>query len=235
MLGALTVNIGAASRGRAERILHWLSRQPDDVFLLTETSSGDGTAYLLKQFAHAGFAVVHTPGTERDRGAALVSRVPILPLEGTPFDRVSLPGRVALAALDTDPATWFVSVYVPSRDRSEAKTSRKEAFITSFLAALAELPIHQHDHLVIGGDYNVISVDHQPRHSGFLPFEFGLLDTLDKRGFVDAHQTCFPGEQAHSWIGRTGDGYRLTTCMWAERWPTASTPAHTCMRHDAPE
>jgi exodeoxyribonuclease-3 len=45
-------------------------------------------------------------------------------------------------------------------------------------------------------------------HPGFLPFEFGLLEALEQHGFVDAHRHCTPGVQAHSWIGRTGDGYR---------------------------
>jgi exodeoxyribonuclease III len=58
------------------------------------------------------------------------------------------------------------------------------------------------------GDYNVIARTQVPLHPGFLPFEFGLLETLERHGFVDTHQHCAPGEQAYSWIGRTGDGYR---------------------------
>ncbi|GAA0399217.1 hypothetical protein Acor_21520 [Acrocarpospora corrugata] len=124
------------------------------------------------------------------------------------LDQVSIPGRVAVAVLDTDPRTWFLSVYVPSRDRGADKTTRKEMFVGSLLKLLAELPAGPHDHLVIGGDYNVIPADHDPLHPGFLPFEFGLLDTLHARGFVDAHRHCAPGVQAYSWIGRTGAGYR---------------------------
>ena len=45
-------------------------------------------------------------------------------------------------------------------------------------------------------------------NTGFLPFEFDLLDELERHGFVDAHARSAPGVQAHSWIGRTGDGYR---------------------------
>jgi exodeoxyribonuclease-3 len=45
-------------------------------------------------------------------------------------------------------------------------------------------------------------------HPGFLPFEFQLLEELEERGLHDTHELCHPGEQAYSWIGRTGDGYR---------------------------
>ena len=34
------------------------------------------------------------------------------------------------------------------------------------------------------------------------------LEALERHGFVDSHEHCAPGTQAHSWIGRTGDGYR---------------------------
>lgn len=204
---ALTVNIGAASLERAELLLNWLAGRQEDVLLLTETSAGAGTAFLLDRFRRAGYDVVKTPD-DGDRGAALVSRIPLADDQPDWFDKVSIPGRIAAAALDTNPRTWFVSVYVPSRDRSADKTARKENFIGSLLAVLRNLPAEQHDHLVIGGDYNVISTDHRPLHPGFLPFEFGLLETLHAEGFLDAHRHCQPGVQAYSWIGRTGAGYR---------------------------
>src|SRR5262249_15851933 len=73
---------------------------------------------------------------------------------------------------------------------------------------LDTMPPELRGRLIIGGDYNVIARNHQPLHPGFLPFELNLLETLERHGFVDAHQHCAPGTQAYSWIGRTGDGYR---------------------------
>lgn len=61
---------------------------------------------------------------------------------------------------------------------------------------------------MLGGDYNMISRNHRPLHPGFLPFEFELLETLQKHGFIDTYHRHAPGDQAYSWIGRTGDGYR---------------------------
>jgi exodeoxyribonuclease-3 len=206
MLSILTVNIGAASRERAEDMLRWLAGRPEDVFVLTETSAGTGTAYLLNRFCQAGYAVVHTPNANGDRGAALVSRIPIQPLPA--FETVSIPGRVAAAVLSTSPAVAVLGIYVPSRDRSASKTEKKQAFIASLLAAVDALPDELRERLVICGDYNVIARTHRPLHPGFLPFEFGLLEALEAHGLADAHERCSPGVQPYSWIGRTGDGYR---------------------------
>lgn len=207
MLPILTVNIGAASLDRAKMLLDWLAGRPEDVIALTETSAGPGTAFLLDQFRRAGYAVVNTPD-DGDRGAALVSRIPVLDPEPFGPDSVSIPGRLAAAVLDTDPPVTVTGVYVPSRDRSATKTDRKQRFVASLLEALAGLPDEHRAHLVLCGDYNVIARTHQPLHTGFLPFEFAMLDTLAELGLIDAHEQCAPGVQAYSWIGRTGDGYR---------------------------
>lgn len=208
LLSILTVNIGAASRERAEAILRWLAVRPELVFILTETSAGAGTSYLLDRFRQTGYAVLHTPDINGDRGTAIVSRVAITDALSARFAGVTIPGRVAAAVLDTEPTTAVLGVYVPSRDRSADKTEKKEMFVRSLLRALDELPPELRDRLVLGGDYNVIARSHRPLHPGFLPFEFGLLEALEAYGLVDAHERCSPGEQAYSWIGRTGDGYR---------------------------
>jgi exodeoxyribonuclease-3 len=152
--------------------------------------------------------VVHTPDASGDRGTAIVSRVRVAEALAEPFAGVSIPGRVAAVTLDTAPSVAVLGVYVPSRDRSADKTEKKQRFIGSLLAALDDLPDELRDRLAIGGDYNVIARTHQPLHPGFLPFEFGMLEALETHGFVDAHEQCAPGEQAYSWIGRTGDAYR---------------------------
>jgi exodeoxyribonuclease III len=209
VLSMLTINIGAAAMPRAESLLAWLCERPEDVLLLTETSGGPGTAYLVTMFRQAGLWVEHLPNATGDRGVAIVSKVPVVASHTAErLGTVSLPGRVALVHLATQPATAVLALYVPSRDRSLDKAERKRGFVSSLLADLDRLPPRMREHLIIGGDYNVISRDHQPRHPGFLPFEYGLLETLERHGFVDAHQAVAPGEQAHSWIGRTGDGYR---------------------------
>ncbi|RAY13477.1 hypothetical protein DPM19_20700 [Actinomadura craniellae] len=204
MLDLLTVNLGAASRKRAEGLLSWLALRPEQVFLLTETSAGAGTSYLLERFRRAGYHVVKTPDVG-DRGAALVSRVSVV--SELTMD-VTVPGRVAAAVLDTEPRILAIAVYVPSRDRSVEKTKRKRDFLASLLAALDGISEQSRGALVLGGDYNVIDRDHRPRYRTFLPFEYEFFERLSARELLDAHLHLSPDDQPHSWVGRTGDGYR---------------------------
>jgi len=204
----LTVNIGAAAPDRARALLNWLAGRPEDVFILTETSSGPGTAYLLDQYRRAGYAVIKTPDADGERGSALVSRVPIRRDLTPGVAGVSIPCRVSAAVLDSEPQIAMLGVYVPSRDRSEEKTERKRQFISTLIEACDNLPVGLAGHLVVGGDFNVIARSHRPLHQGFLPFEFGLLESLRQRGLADAFEAVSPDVQAYSWIGRTGDGYR---------------------------
>lgn len=207
MLSVLTINIGAAARERAERLLEWLAARPEDAFILTEASSGEGTAYLLNQFAQAGFTTMHKPDPYGDRGVALISRVPINTATVSTA-AVSIPSRFVAATLATEPATTVLGVYVPSRDRSQSKTEKKQRFIASLVEAIGTLPAKARRHTILGGDYNVIARTHQPLHAGFFPFELDFLDSLNELGFIDAHTHRCPQEQPYSWIGRTGDGYR---------------------------
>src|SRR5262245_39302117 len=125
VLSIMTINIGAASPDRARMLLDWLARRPEDVFILTETSAGPGTAYLLDQFRRAGYAVIKTPDGGGERGSALISRVQICRDLTPEIASVSIPCRVSAGVLDSEPQIAVLGMYVPSRDRSEAKTERK--------------------------------------------------------------------------------------------------------------
>jgi exodeoxyribonuclease III len=208
VLSMMTINIGAASPERARLLLDWLAKRPEDVFILTETSAGPGTAYLLDQFRRAGYAIIKTPDGGGERGSALISRVQIRRDLTPEIAGVSIPCRVSAGVLDTEPEIAVLGMYVPSRDRSGEKTERKRRFISSLIEACDRLPAGLARHLVIGGDYNVIARTHRPLHPGFLPFEFGLIEGLQARGLADAFEAISPEVQAYSWIGRTGDGYR---------------------------
>lgn len=208
MLSIMTINVGAASPDRARLLLEWLARRPEDVFILTETSAGPGTAYLLDQFRRAGYAVIKTPDGGGERGSALVSRIQIRRDLTPEIAGVSIPCRVSAGVLDSEPEIAVLGIYVPSRDRSEAKTERKRRFISSLIVTHDSLPVGVATRLVIGGDYNVIARTHRPLHPGFLPFEFDLIEDLRARGLTDAFEATSPEVQAYSWISRTGDGYR---------------------------
>jgi hypothetical protein len=147
VLSVLTVNIGAASLERARLQLDWLASRPEEVLVITETSAGPGTAWLLDHFRRAGFAVIKTPDTDGERGSALVSRVRVARDLTAEFAAVSVPCRVSAAVLGTEPAISVLGVYVPSRDRSADKTERKQRFIRTLVEECDKLPWDLREHL----------------------------------------------------------------------------------------
>lgn len=208
MLSILTLNIQATSRRRAEPLLRWLAGRPEQILLLTETSGGDGTAYLLDQFRRAGCQVQHPP-LPGDRGAAMISRVPVTARPDITAG-LSIPGRAVAATVHTDPPITVLGIYVPSSNRAPARVERKRAFLASLVDTLDRMPDDERTHLVLGGDYNVVTRDHQPAYSGvWLPFEYALFDALTTVGLTDVHHHLAPGVQQHSWYGRAGNGYRF--------------------------
>lgn len=225
MLSIITVNIQAAALPRAQALLRWLDQRNDDAVIVTETSHGPGTTHLLHQCQAAGLVVLREPGVPGDRGCALISRHPIH-TDPDLLAGISLPGRAVAGTLASDPPVTVIGVYVPSSDRAPAKVAKKQTFLATVLAALRTLPHRQERHLVVGGDYNVIGHDHQPRYRGFLGFEYDFLDTLTgELGLLDAHQHLHPGVQEHSWIGRGGNGYRFD---YLHTSPTLAAAIRTC-------
>ena len=177
--------------------------------MLTETSNGPGTAHLLDQCGQAGMFVEHRRSTDGDRGCAVISRIAATAQPALTAG-ISLPGRAVAVTLHTEPATTLLGIYVPSSDRAPVKISKKKkAFLASTLEAIVGLPEHRRSHLVLAGDYNVISRHHQPRYPVFRAFEYAFLDQLTDLGPTDIHQHLHPGTQVHSWYGRGGNGYRF--------------------------
>jgi exodeoxyribonuclease-3 len=204
-LRCVTLNIGAAALTRAETILEWLRKRGEDVIILTETSAGPGTELLADGLLKSGYLVIATPPS-KDRGVLVATKVPIRRRFCAMLD-VTLPWRIAGVVLETRPQVAVVGVYIPSRDRSPAKIERKREFILSFLRALERLPKTVRKNLLIAGDYNVISRRHDPPRKGYFPYEYDMLETLERLGFAAGHELGDTATQPYSWIGRTGDGY----------------------------
>jgi exodeoxyribonuclease-3 len=204
--GFLTFNIGAASETRAGAILRWLRSRRDDVIVLTETSGGSGTDLLARGLQSSGYAVRHTPA-ERERGVLIASKLPIA-LDLSDELNVTLPYRASALVLGSGATRMLViGVYIPSRDRSDVKVSRKAAFVSSLLNGLHALPASLRDRLVLAGDYNVVARDHEPRLPGFFPWEYEMHDKLNGLGLRPAHELKSMPDHPHSWIGRTGLRY----------------------------
>jgi exonuclease III len=202
----LTFNIGAASEARARAILRWLRSRTDDVIVLTETTDAAGTELLAHGLRTRGYGVHHAPAAG-ERGVLVASRL-VIARDLSDSLAVTLPCRAPALLLGSGPAHLvLVGVYVPSRDRTDAKVARKRAFIASLIRGLRELPAAQRRRLVLAGDYNAIARRHEPQLPGFFAWEYGLHDELEQIGLRPAHELRGRGQHPHSWIGRTGLGY----------------------------
>lgn len=207
-LTVLTLNVGNPALERARRQRDWLARRDEDVFVLTETGSGPGTQVIADSYRDAGWSVTYPGHPEKERGVMLLSKVEstVDPIGAT---MSYLPARLAGIVVDTDDGPLrIVGAYVPSRDATEAKTTRKrewiEAFHQAYEATDGEAPV------LLLGDLNVLEPGHVPPHPGqFAPFETAFYTALTQRhGLADVFRALHPATVEHSWARRAELGYR---------------------------
>jgi exodeoxyribonuclease III len=216
-LSLLTFNIGNPSAERAGRQLDWLARRDEHVLVLTETKASAGCRLLADAFTAAGYAVIYPRPDPGEYGVMIVSRVTAT-ADGF-GDRVGyLPARAAAAVLPapTGPVR-VIGLYVPSRDASPGKTDRKKKWLAACQAALADTDAPA---TILLGDLNILEPDHQPRYPFFAPFEYDFYRALSgDHGLTDAFRALHPTTTEHSWVGRTGDGYRYDHAFCSTRLP----------------
>lgn len=200
-----TLNIGGPSLARASGLAKYLLDQDLDVIVLTETRLNLGTAALVEAVCAAGYqASWPHPPSQGERGVALLWRSACT--STTSIGPVDLGHRLVVETLTFEAPLTLIATYVPSRDASPRKIVRKQRFLSELLRVLGDSAHLQRT--VVMGDFNVVSRDHVPRYSAFRKWEYEVLDEIGELGFVDVFAKLHPGQQAHSWIGRTGDGYR---------------------------
>ncbi|WP_240529082.1 endonuclease/exonuclease/phosphatase [Streptomyces antioxidans] len=202
-LDVLTFNLNNPSRERAERQLVYLAARPEQVLVLTETVDNAGCSFLASQFGDAGYAVIFPRPERGERGAMIVSR---LPTQQGPASVGYLPHRAVSVTVATDGGPLDITgLYVPSRDASEAKTTRKRTFLERCRTGL---PRGDAGLGLVLGDFNVLEPEHRPAYRFFQPFEYGFYKWLGETGYRDAFRALHPDTAEYSWVGRTGDGYR---------------------------
>jgi exodeoxyribonuclease-3 len=206
-LSVLTLNIANPSPDRAQRQLTWLAGREEHVLVLTETKASQGCALLAGAFRAAGYTVFDSPPAPGEYGVMIASRVRAEPDHLT-TGLGYLPSRAASCLLPTPDGTMrLVGAYVPSRDASVEKTERKRRWLAEF-GAILDSAGGPHP-VVLAGDLNVLEPGHQPRYRFFTDFEYDFYRSLtDRHGLVDAYRHQHPDTVEHSWVGRTGDGYR---------------------------
>jgi exodeoxyribonuclease-3 len=136
----------------------------------------------------------------------VISRLPATPSDFG--ERIGyLPARAAAVtvAIPSGPIE-IIGAYVPSRDASSDKTDRKRKWLHACITGLAARPAER---TVFLGDLNILEPGHQPHYRFFAEFEYDFYRRLTTDcGLIDAFRAVHPDLVEHSWVGRTGDGYR---------------------------
>ena len=206
-LSFLTFNIGNPSEQRAQRQLEWLAGRPEHVLVLTETKASAGCQLLADAFTTAGWHVNFPVPGPGEYGTMILSRVHAEPGVFTAALGY-LPSRATSVTLPAPAGeVQVIGAYVPSRDAGLEKTERKRKWLAACLDALTardpSIPA------VLLGDLNILEPGHQPHYPFFVPFEYDFYRALNaEHGLTDAFRHLHPDASEHSWVGRTGDGYR---------------------------
>jgi exodeoxyribonuclease-3 len=211
-LAVLTWNVQHASAVRGLRQAAWLAERPDaDIVVLTEVAAGASGESLAGSLAAHGYRVHLTDSGCRDYRVLVATRVG--DLQVTPLDAAHLPHRVA-GALVSHPAGWqlgLVGLYVPSRGPRTRRNLDKRAFQNAATGLLSRLSdVFPTDvPVIVAGDLNVVEPGHRPHHAVFGKWEYEFYRSFAAAGFTDMYRLHHPERTEHSWIGRSGAGYRF--------------------------
>ncbi|MFG2227770.1 endonuclease/exonuclease/phosphatase family protein [Streptomyces sp. NPDC048644] len=207
----LLFNAQHASPERSRRQAAWLAEQDDaDIVVLTEVSPTHGGHALVTALTERGYATViapqpHTP----DYRTVIACRTHNAQAAQTPVTH--LPHRAPAAHVTIGSHTLgFLGLYVPSRGPKERRNQAKRAFQEAVTEALPKLPaLFPGMPVIVAGDLNVIERGHQPPHRVFGEWEYTFYDSFKDAGLADAFRHLHPGQAAHSWYGRSGNGFRF--------------------------
>ncbi|GAA1186284.1 hypothetical protein GCM10009584_30500 [Ornithinimicrobium humiphilum] len=214
----LALNVAAPTRERARGVLELLWPDEDDVWVLTETSGGEGTRLLAQVCRAAGHGVhVTDRASAGGRGVMVVTRRPdlVAEVEELPGPSV-LPGRV-LPLRVTDgggEVLRVLGVYGAASDPVRYSSATQRRRKREWLAALdAWLPawrsVDPDAPGVVVGDLNLVDPLHDDPLPHVLLEETELLAGLEGRhGLVDAFRLRHPASTEVSWVDHSGVGCR---------------------------
>lgn len=201
-----TLNIGAASKERARRLMdEWIVPRSADVFVLTETSDGPGTHLIVDELRRANWAIFQRPTNAKDRGVVVATRVAAKESDGYPANDPA-PGRCVVLTLETQPAIQITGMYVPNRGNDAAKLDRKRSYMSLWLDSIAKA--ESGGLRVVVGDLNVVPPAQHPVFLPQQPFEYAWYDALITQCSLCDVPDSFP-ESSHepTWVAYTGEGY----------------------------
>ena len=214
-LRLLTLNVSAPSRERARGLLELLWPAQDDVWVLTETSGGEGTRLIAQVSRAAGHEVLLSDrGAGGGRGVMVVGRGVEVRVEELPGPQVLpgrvLPVRVGAGGREVRVLGVYGAASDPVRYSSAAQRERKREWTRALLAWLHEWRAAAPDlPAVVLGDLNWVDPCHEDPLPHVLPEETSALAALGaEHGLVDAFRRSHPERREVSWVDHSGAGCR---------------------------
>lgn len=207
----LLFNAQHASPERSRRQAAWIAGQAGaDITILTEVSPTHSGNALVTALHDRGYATVIAPQPkERDYRTVIACRTADAhPVKSpvTVMPHRAPAARITIGGLDVG----ILGLYVPSRGPKEARNVAKRAFQDAVTEALLKLDsVFPQMPVIIAGDLNVIERGHQPPHKVFGAWEYAFYDSFQATGLIDAFRHLHPDKAAHSWYGRSGNGFRF--------------------------
>ncbi|MFD7899003.1 endonuclease/exonuclease/phosphatase family protein [Streptomyces sp. NPDC059743] len=208
----LLFNAQHASPERSRRQAEWIADQEEaDIAVLTEMSSSHDA--LLTALTDGGYdAVIATQPDGADYRTVIACRTADARPVDTPV--TVTPHRAPAARVTIDgPGGYTVGIlglYVPSRGPKDQRNVAKRAFQNAVTQALPKLRRTFPDMpVIVAGDLNVLERGHQPPHKVFGEWEYAFYDSFRAVGLTDAFRHLHPDTTAHSWYGRSGNGFRF--------------------------
>ncbi|WNI18051.1 endonuclease/exonuclease/phosphatase family protein [Actinacidiphila sp. ITFR-21] len=207
----LLFNAQHAAPERARRQAAWIAGQENaDLLVITEVGPSHGGTALEEALTDHGYTQIIAPQPSNpDYRTILASRT--APIEAMPSGVTHLPHRAPAATVTIGEHTiGLFGLYVPSRGPKERRNIAKRTFQDAVTAALPGLgTLFTGMPVIVTGDLNVIEPGHQPPHKVFGAWEYAFYDSFRTAGLTDAFRHLHPDPNAHSWYGRSGNGFRF--------------------------
>ena len=213
----LNWNIRNPSLDRAKRQAKWIVQTGANVVTLTEAKRSTGCTFICDWLSRAGFDVF--PSEQETNDYCVIMATKDLGSQRLRLDATFLPNRAgAITCVTERGRLQIVSLYVPSRGPLARKNVDKRAFQDQIVSLLPGwVGKSQNNQFIVTGDLNVLERHHAPHHKVFGEWEYIFYEEFGKSGLIDAYRLLHPDKTEHSWIGRSGSGYRFDHFFISER------------------